>query len=148
MATKKEVRKIADRFITENPDLAHRGVRCVRSIGSGFNHYERYALVPRGPRGGLKEPVRLASGNNGSVIFTVPCGSIVMHECADNGWSSYSSFVVYPHDESSEYDQARQEEFSLDEKIASARWASKNDPDLADNGETLEYLLKLKRFRP
>lgn len=148
MTTKTEARKVADQFIQDKPHLAGRSVRCVETTGSGFNHFDNWYLVPRGPRGGLKAPVRLGGGNACSVIFTVDAGDIIMQESLDNGWSSYHSYVVYPSFDSSAYSQHYEPEFTIDEQIESLDWQIKHDNTIDEDyhlAEEIAYLLECKR---
>ncbi|MCP4629339.1 MAG: hypothetical protein GY850_38420, partial [bacterium] len=98
MATIKEAREVADQFMADHSELSGRPVRMAETPASGYDCYDNWYLVPRGPRGGLsKKRISLNGGTPGATyLFIVDAGDIVLHERIVNGWKSYHSFVATP----------------------------------------------------
>lgn len=125
---KQEAFELAKRFIEAKPHLAHRPVRIAMPSSDDSDAVVELYVVRHGPRGGMRKSRLVDIAQDGVMIHELQSGVVMMRKELHNGWPVYDSRPVLPHMESAAHGGRTWEgEFTLAEKVESARWALEHD---------------------
>ncbi len=144
---KRKAFELAKRFIEDKPHLAHRPVRIAVPPPDDAEAIVELYVVRHGPRGGMRTSHHIDTERDGVMIHELESGVVAMRKELHNGWPVYDSRPVLPHMESAAHSgRSWESEFTLAEKLESARWALEHDV-YEDAGECERILAALREQR-